>query len=159
PELEYDDVVEAIAAGSRRYGLGWTPRATRATALAAACVALTVGLVAVLRAGPPWATPALGAFVVAAALIVSGVMASRAYGDAGVGAALAAYGLPFAFVGGLVVLGTGEQVSGLGRRELVLVGSAALLLASVIAAVGVGYALRLFIAGITAGVLGTLGAL
>jgi type VII secretion integral membrane protein EccD len=159
PELEYDDVVEAIAAGSRRYGLGWSPRATRATALVATGAALAVGLVALLRAGPPWATPALAGFGVAASLIVAGVMASRAYSDAGVGAALAAFGLPYAFVGGLLALGTTEPLAGLGRREFVLVGSAALVLASAVAAVGVGYALRLFVAGMTAGVLGTVGAL
>jgi type VII secretion integral membrane protein EccD len=159
PELEYDDVVEAIAAGSRRYGLGWSPRATRATALAAAGVVLVAGLVAVLSAGPPWPVPAFSAFAVAAALVVAGVMASRAYGDAGVGAALAAFGLPYAFVGGLLVLGTDERLSALGRREYLLVGSATLLLASAVAGVGVGHALRLFVAGMTAGVLGTVSGL
>ena len=52
PELEYDDVVEAIADGARRRGSAWTPAATRAAALAGAGVPLAVALLAVLVAGP-----------------------------------------------------------------------------------------------------------
>ena len=36
PELEYDDVVEAIADGARRRGAAWSPGATRAATLAGA---------------------------------------------------------------------------------------------------------------------------
>src|SRR5438045_3652518 len=52
PELEYDDVAEAIADGARRRGAAWSPRSTRAAALAGAGVPLAVGLLAVLAAGP-----------------------------------------------------------------------------------------------------------
>src|SRR4051794_19226504 len=54
PELEYDDVVEAIADGARRRGSAWTPAATRAAALAGAGALLAVGLAATLRGGPAW---------------------------------------------------------------------------------------------------------
>jgi type VII secretion integral membrane protein EccD len=148
PELEYDDVVEAIADGARRYGLGWSPRVTRATALAAAGLGLGVAFAALLRGGSVSACLA-----VAAVLVLGGAAASRAYGDAVVGAALAAYGLPFAFAGGLLLGGGGW------RPESLLVASAGLLLASVLGALGVAHALRLFTAGATAGVLGGLGAL
>ena len=144
PEPEYDDVVEAIAAGARRYGLGWSPAATRATALAAAGVVLAVALVAVLRAGS-----APIALTVAAALLLGGTAASRAYGDAVVGAVLAAYGLPYAFTGGLL----------LGGADGWLTASAVAVLASVLGGLGVAYGLRLFVAGGTAGALGLLGAL
>ncbi|MEU4666318.1 EsaB/YukD family protein, partial [Micromonospora chalcea] len=52
PELEYDDVVEAIVDGARRRGAAWSARATRAAALGGAAVPLAVGLVAVVAAGP-----------------------------------------------------------------------------------------------------------
>jgi type VII secretion integral membrane protein EccD len=156
PELEYDDVVEAIAAGSRRYGVGWDTRASRVTGLVAAGLALGVGLGAVLRSGPSWTLPGLVSFGVCLLLLVAGVVASRAYGDGPVGATLAAYALPFAFVAGLLVL---RQATGAPDEWSLLVGATATLLVALIGAVGVGYALRLFVAGATAGVLGVVGAL
>lgn len=156
PELEYDDVVEAIAAGSRRFGLGWSDRASRVTGVVAAGLALLVGLVVVVRAGPPWALPGLVALGVAVALLIAGVVASRAYGDGPVGAALAGYALPYALVGGLLVLRT--DGGGPGGWNL-LVASMTMLLVALTAAVGVGYGLRLFVGGATAGVLGGSGAL
>ncbi|MDT4986006.1 MAG: hypothetical protein QOI74_100, partial [Micromonosporaceae bacterium] len=156
PELEYDDVVEAIAAGSRRFGLGWSDRASRVTGVVAAGLALLVGLVVVVRAGPPWALPGLVALGVAVALLIAGVVASRAYGDGPVGAALAGYALPYALVGGLLVLRTdGGGPDGWN----LLVASMTMLLVALTAAVGVGYGLRLFVGGATAGVLGGSGAL
>ena len=146
PELEYDDVVEAIAAGARRYGLGWSPRAGRCTALAVAGILLAVGLVAVPR------THQVGlALAVAAVLIAVGVAVSRAYGQSDVGAALAGFGLPYAFVGGLLAVDGSAD-------DRLLVGSATLLLAGVVGALGVAHALRVFVGGATAGALGVTGA-
>src|SRR3712207_5128924 len=51
PELEYDDVVEAIAAGVRRRGSTWTPASTRTATLVAGAVLLAPGLLAMLAAG------------------------------------------------------------------------------------------------------------
>ncbi|WP_433269090.1 type VII secretion integral membrane protein EccD [Actinosynnema sp. CS-041913] len=104
PELEYDDLVDAIATGSGRAGRAWGPRHTRRAGLAAGGAALLLGLVAVLRAGPPWTTPALWALGVAAVLLVVAVVLARAVGDAGAGAVLAAVALPFAFAGGGLLL-------------------------------------------------------
>jgi type VII secretion integral membrane protein EccD len=148
PELEYDDVVEAIAAGARRYGMGWSPGASRVTALAASGVAFAVALLAVLRGG---SAPA--GLAIAAVLVLAGSTASRVYGDSVAGATLASFGLPFAFAGGLPLGGRVHSADSL------LIGGAALLLASVVAALGVAHALRLFVAGATAGVLGALAAL
>ncbi len=155
PELEYDDVVEAIAAGARRYGLGWSDGASRATGLATAGLALAVGLVAVLRAGPPWPIPGLVALAVAVVLLVAGVVGSRAYGDGPVGATLGAYALPYALVGGLLVV---RSDTGPPNEWNLLVGSMTMLLAALLGVVGTGYLLRLFVAGVTAGVLGALAA-
>ncbi len=147
PELEYDDVVEAIADGARRYGLGWSPLATRVAALVAAALALAIGLLAQLRGGS-----AVVALVIAFALLLCGTAASRAYGDAALGTVLAGGGLPYAFVGG-------RQLVGGAHADALLSGSALLLLASVLAAIGVAHLLRIFVAGATAGLLGAIGAL
>src|SRR2546423_1247412 len=58
PELEYDDVVDAIAAGARRYGRAWDGAATLAAGLVVAGVAGLSGLGGLLRSaggapGPP----------------------------------------------------------------------------------------------------------
>src|SRR6266508_4348771 len=153
PELEYDDVVEAIAAGARRYGVGWSGRASRVTALAVAGVALAAGLWAVLRSGPEWTVPALAALGVAAVLLLAGVVSSRAYGDVVAGAALCAYAMPYGFVGGLVLLAGSAPLSQVKAWHL-LDGAVALLVTALLGAVGAAYALRLFVAGATAAVLG-----
>jgi type VII secretion integral membrane protein EccD len=155
PELEYDDVVEVIAEGARRHAPGWHAGATRATVLATAGFALALGLASLLRSGPQWTVPGLVALGIAAVLVVAGTVASRAYANGPLGACLAGYGLPYAFAGGALVLAS-EPVPA--RPEYLLVGSVALLLTSAVAAAGVGYGLRVFVAGATAGVLGALGA-
>ncbi len=158
PELEYDDVVEAIAAGARRYGVGWSGRASRVTALAVAGVALAAGLWAVLRSGPEWTVPALAALGVAAVLLLAGVVSSRAYGDVVAGAALCAYAMPYGFVGGLVLLAGSAPLSQVKAWHL-LDGAVALLVTALLGAVGAAYALRLFVAGATAAVLGVFAGL
>ncbi|WP_432834410.1 type VII secretion integral membrane protein EccD [Dactylosporangium sp. CA-092794] len=149
PELEYDDMVEAIAAGARRQGVAWSSAATRATALAVAGAGFAVALVAAVRSDLP-----LVAAAVAVGLVLAGITASRAYGDAGFGGCLAAFALPFAAAGGW--LGAPEPATPAGRALLAAV---ALLLAALVAAVGVAHLLRIFVAGATAGLLGAGGGL
>jgi type VII secretion integral membrane protein EccD len=135
PELEYDDVTDAIATGARRYGRTWDGTATRLTGLGIAALALLLGAFW-LGSGP------LG-FAVAGLLLLLGIVAARGYGDGPAGTTIAALALPYAFVGGL---------------PSVLVGSAAVVLAGVVGAVGVGYATRVFVGAVTAGLFGVMGA-
>jgi type VII secretion integral membrane protein EccD len=159
PELEYDDVVEAIADGARRRGAAWSPRATRAAALAGAGVPLAVGLLAVLAAG---AGPRSGwpvAAAVALLLVLAATAASRAYGDGPVGATLGGYALPWAAAAGALAVGSGDPVGPfgplpwIGAPEL-LAGSVALLLVSVLGLLGVASRSRVFLAGATTGAAG-----
>ncbi|SNY04273.1 type VII secretion integral membrane protein EccD [Paractinoplanes atraurantiacus] len=164
PELEYDDVVEAIAEGARRRGSSWTPASTRTATLVAAGVLLAVGLVAVLAAGPGWPGAAYVGLGLAVILALAGVTASRAYGDARAGAALGAYAMPYAFAGGAALVATDDRVGvfgllpWLGGSEL-LAGSVALLLIAALGGVGVASSLRLFTAGGVVGLFGALTAL
>jgi type VII secretion integral membrane protein EccD len=143
PELEYDDVVEAIAAGARRTGRTWSPQATKTAAIATAGLALAAGL----AARPQW----IVAVGVAALLTAAGITAARAYGEGVVGAALAAYAMPYAFAGGAALVTSGAPQ--------LLVGASAVVLAAAIGGVGVAAARRVFVAGLTAGALATVGAL
>ncbi|MFG3708432.1 type VII secretion integral membrane protein EccD [Micromonospora sp. NPDC047670] len=164
PELEYDDVVEAIADGARRRGGAWSPAATRAAALAGAAVPLAVGLLAVAAGGPGQRAGWPAAAVIALLLTLAGVVASRAHGDGPTGAALGGYALPYAAVAGALAVSSGDPVgpvAGLrwvGAPEL-LAGSVALLLVSVLGLVGVATRLRVFVAGVTVGSAGALTAL
>jgi len=166
PELEYDDVVEAIADGARRRGTVWTPASTRTASLLGGAVLLGLGLFAVLAAGPSWSGAAYVALGVALLLTLAGVTASRAYADARAGAALGACALPFAFAGGAVLVATGpgdrvgvfSPLAWLGGPEL-LSGAVALLLFAALGGAGVAAGLRIFAAGATVGLLATVTAL
>lgn len=166
PELEYDDVVEAIAEGARRHGAVWDAAATRTATLAGGGVLLLLGLFAVLSAGPAWNGAALLGLGAAVLLTLSGVTASRAYGDGRAGAVLAAAALPYAFAGGAVLVASGATdpagplggLPWLGGPEL-LAGSVATLLVALVAGAGVPAALRVFTAGAMVGLLGAVAAL
>ncbi|WP_329015805.1 type VII secretion integral membrane protein EccD [Micromonospora rifamycinica] len=164
PELEYDDVVEAIAEGARRRGAAWSPPATRAAALAGAGVPLAVGLLAVLLAGPGETAGWAAGGTVALLLTLAGTIASRAYGDGPTGATLGGYALPYAAVAAALAVSSGDPVGvfrplpWLGAPEL-LAGAAGLLLAAVLGLFGVATRLRVFVAGATAGAVGALAGL
>ncbi|MGX1613337.1 type VII secretion integral membrane protein EccD [Micromonospora chalcea] len=163
PELEYDDVVEAIVDGARRRGAAWSARATRAAALGGAAVPLAVGLVAVVAAGPGergWPVAAAVALI----LVLTATAASRAYGDGAVGATLGGYALPWAATAGALAVASGDPVGPIpglrwvGAPEL-LVGSVALLLVAVLGLLGAASRSRVFVAGVTVGVTGVASAL
>jgi type VII secretion integral membrane protein EccD len=164
PEPEYDDVVEAIAEGARRAGAQWSGAATRAATLVAASVALAVGLLAVLYAGPAWTPGAVLTLGLSAGLCLAGVIASRAYGDAAAGATLGAWAMPYAFFGAALLISTGDPVGVLAPVRWIgapeaLAGSVALLLAALLAGLGVVAGLRVFTAGMTIGAGGAVTAL
>ncbi len=163
PELEYDDVVEAIADGARRRGAAWTPASTRTATLAAGGVLLAVGALLLLLAGPRVAGAAYVALSAALVLTIAGIGASRAYGDGRAGAGLGGYALPYAFVGGAAVIAPGAAdtvgalpvAAWLGAEEL-LAGGVVMLVVAVLGGVGVAASVRVFAAGATVGLLGAL---
>lgn len=155
PELEYDDLVDAIATGSGHTGRAWGPRHTRLAGLAAGAAAVLLGLIAVLRAGPPWTSPALWALGTAVLLFAAGVVLARAAGDADAGAVLAGVALPFAFAGGGLLLAGRNPVTELSAGHLMLAG-ASLLLAGLVGYLGVTAAQALFAGAVTVGLLGVL---
>ncbi|GAB3149398.1 type VII secretion integral membrane protein EccD [Micromonospora sonneratiae] len=163
PELEYDDVVEAIADGARRRGSAWAASATRTATLAGAGVALAIGLIAVLAGGVEWQVGPFAALGTAVFLTLAAVVASRAYGNARAGAALGGYAMPYAFVGAALLVTSGDPVGVLGPLRWVgaaelLAGSTALLLVAVLGMVGVAAGLRVYAAGVSVGLLGALAA-
>ncbi|BCY06453.1 type VII secretion integral membrane protein EccD [Actinoplanes sp. L3-i22] len=159
PELAYDDVVEVIASGARRAGRSWGAAATRRGGLTIFAVALLVGLFALAVGGPSRQSSAFVALAVAVGLAVVGILLSRAFTDAGAGAVVAATGLPYAFLGGAwLIAESGSRFFGIGAPALLL-GSAVLLVLSVLGHAAVAGLPRLFVAGIAIALTGLLASL
>jgi type VII secretion integral membrane protein EccD len=151
PEPEYDDVVDAVAAGARGLGARWSGEATRIAAVAAAGLVLVVALVSPI--GAAFTQDRLAALGLAAVLLGAGILATRAYGEPLVGVALGAYALPTAFLGGWHALEPGADTP-----SRLLVATTALAVCAVAGALGAGAGSWIFVAGTAAGLLGAAGA-
>jgi ESX secretion system protein EccD len=158
PETTYDDIVDVIAAGSRRRGARWAGGATRVAGLEFAAIALLVGLVTAAFAGPPWTVTAGVTLAIGVGLLVTGAVLARAMADASAGADIAAAAMPYAFLGG-VLLFADESLSltEIGAPHL-LTGSALVMVVGLAGHLGTGEHGRLFVAGIIAGAFGVIGA-
>lgn len=158
PELAYDDVVDVIAGGARRTGRTWGNVATRRCGLATAAAVLALGLGALPFSGPPWSAPAAMTLILAVALVIAGILLSRAFADATAGAVVAGSGLPYAFAGGALLAAPADaSITNFGASALLL-GSAALIACSVIGYTGVAAGRWVFTAGLAAGFAGLLAA-
>lgn len=156
PELEYDDLVDAIATGSARTGAAWGPKHTRMTGLGIGAIAVVLALAAVARSGPPWTGPAWWSIGVASVLLSAALLLARAGGDTGAGAMAAAVALPFAFAGGGLVFSGDRDLFDLGAPQLLGAG-AGLLLAAVVALLGVVDRAALFVGAATVAVFCVVG--
>lgn len=153
PELEYDDLVHAIAGGAREHRQRWTPRHTRLAGLGLGAVAVLLGLLAMAHAGPDWTTPARWAFGQAALLLVAGVVLARVVGDSVAGAVAGLLALPYAFAAGATSQGGDLPLDAFGVPQL-LVGCAALTAAALVGYVAVADGTWLFAAGAATGLFG-----
>jgi ESX secretion system protein EccD len=158
PELEYDDVVEAIAGGARRYGRSWGNVATRRCGLAVASAVFLLGLADLTLATRPWAIAGAVALLVAVVAVTTGAVLSRALSDSIAGAVVAGCGLPYGFLGGFLIAGPDVGLTRFGAPE-VLLGSVVLLVFGVIGYFAVAAMSRLFTAAMTLGLLGGIGGL
>ncbi|GAA0263781.1 type VII secretion integral membrane protein EccD [Cryptosporangium japonicum] len=155
PELDYDDLADAVAAGARRQGRAWSPAATRLTGLIFAASLFLLGLVAVLSAGP---ASAVGAVLLAMAVAFVGIggLLSRVLSDSVAGAIVSIVGLPYGFVGG-AVLASGSTRMGWLTTEQVLFGSVCLLVVAALGYLAVGDVGWAFVGAFVTGLFGVLG--
>ncbi|WP_091674479.1 type VII secretion integral membrane protein EccD [Amycolatopsis marina] len=159
PELEYDDVVETIASGARRYGRSWGHDATRRCGLAASCAILLAGTLVTIAFEPAWLVPGLTMLGVAAVLTGLGVAVAGAVPDARAGAVFAGCALPYAFIGGWLLTGPDHLGPMAFGAPQLLLASITLLVFSVVGYLAVGATARIFAAAVAVAVLGALGAL
>jgi type VII secretion integral membrane protein EccD len=141
PELEYDDLVDAIATDARTSGRAWTPGASRWCGLIAGTLALLTALFL--------HHDALFALAGAGMLMAVGVVLSRAVGDAAAAAMTGAVALVFAAVGGAALVGE------FGAAQLTA-GGAVLLLFGLLGYVGIARHTAVFAAAVTMSVLALL---
>lgn len=155
PELEYDDLVDAVASGAGKLGVPWSPWLTRIAGLAGAALALLVVMVAILRRGAPWAEASTWLLLTAVLLIAGGVTLARVVGDSGAGALLGGLGLPFAAVGGGLLFAGTSNWPAIGAPQMLASGTA-LMLAAVACYLGIVDSATLFAGATSAGFLGLI---
>ncbi|MDP9797587.1 type VII secretion integral membrane protein EccD [Catenuloplanes nepalensis] len=157
PEVVFDDIVDAVATATQNREGRWDTAMTRRFSVGFAAVALLAGAVGVLFSGPPHLPGGAAALAVAALLMLTATMLSRAAGDGRSGAMVAGVSLVFGIVGGTLLLAGDTPLTALGAPHALL-GAAVLLILGVVATLAVGYATPLFLGSAAAGVALALGA-
>lgn len=152
PELEYDDLVDAIATDARGSGRAWTRETTRWSGLIAGALAIVAALGLRLADGPPWGDVSGFAFGAAGVLMAIGVVLARAVGDAAAGAVTGSLSVVCAFVGGALLPAGDFRLTELGGPHLTA-GAAAVLLFGLIGYLGIAQHTAVFVAASTAAVL------
>ena len=146
PEPEYDDLVDAIAAGSRSMSVTWSGKHTRVTGLTIATV-FSLGVAAVLPfTAASWLVTGLTALVLATLLMIGGIGLARAWKDSATGSVLGILSMVLGTLGGYVLLGGTYSLGDLGSPHLILAATG-LLTASVTGLIGIGDQVRVFISG------------
>jgi type VII secretion integral membrane protein EccD len=164
PEMDYDDVVDAIATEARRQVRTWTGAATRRAAVVVTAVASAIALILILSTGPvltagaSWTRPTVAALVLAGLFTLAAVALARALGDAGTGAAVGTIALFFGFTGGLIIFNGHHSLLGIHAQQLTA-GAAVLIVVSVLCYAGVADRTQFFVGGIQAGTFGVIGGL
>jgi type VII secretion integral membrane protein EccD len=150
PELEYDDIADAIAATRTRDRV-WTPAATRWAGAVSGTIGLLVALAAIVRDLPHRDASVL-AGLVAIVLTGIGIVLARAAGDTWGGAVVASAALPYALVAGLYA--SGRPIHG----SDVLIGCLAAAIVGGVALAAIGRAGEPLVAGVAAALAGAVAA-
>ncbi|MFS2295692.1 MAG: type VII secretion integral membrane protein EccD [Actinomadura sp.] len=156
PELAFDDVADVVATAVKDRRDRWRPEWTRHFSLSVGAGAAVVAAAVVLLGGPSWIVPAVSAGVISLLLLAAAVSLSRAAGDERAGTVLAFAALPHAFLAGLLGPARDTAFSDLGAFHA-LSGFGALVLAAVIAVVGVTGGASVFWGTVVGGLLGAVG--
>lgn len=158
PELEYDDVVDAIATGARRQSRSWGGAATRRAGIAVATTALLLSLAIIFSTGPPWIRPGVLTLSLAGGLLVAAIAMSRAVGDSGAGVVLGTVAMLFGATGGFAVF-NGRQSLLETEAAQYFAGSMVLLIVAMLAYFGVADRTHYFVSGMVVALFGLAGSL
>jgi type VII secretion integral membrane protein EccD len=167
PPLLSDDIADEIAGVHEKPGQ-WTAADAPWVAVGACAAALLAGAVLLARSGPHWMLPAIVAGAVCVVLLAAAAAVSRAADNPGAATMLGCASLPYAFVAGVAgvaatvhhaaaggAAGAHAAVTLLDTGALgALAGFALVMLAAVVAAVGVSRGLPTFFGMAVAGLFG-----
>src|SRR6266496_4128052 len=156
PELAFDDILDAVAAGVNERTPRWRAQHTARASVLFASASLTFALFATLLTGPKWLAPAITAGITAVMLLCAAGALGRAYGQRGAGVTAGSFAVAFAAAAGATALGDKHRVWSFGSTQLLPALCAALLVA-VLALVILGTGVTIFVAVITASLLGAIG--
>lgn len=155
PEIAYDDVLDAVGSGVLDQTARWSPRHTRRGLVGFGLVAFGWSLGVTMLSGPSWLVPCVVLGAVAVLLLGVSRALSRTM-ENNTPAVLSA-AAAVAFAAGSAATGTSDgSFRNFGATQLMPACGAAVV-AAVLALVLIGSGLPLFVAVITAGVLGTIG--
>lgn len=144
PEVAFDDVADVVATGVNEHADRWRPETTRRFGLLGGAAVLGLGAVGIALTGPPWGLLTAASAGVAVALLLAGVVLSRALGDSGAGAVFGYSALPYAFLGGLLAPARPVPLLHLGTPHLAAA-FAAVTLAAVVSAFAIHDGLPTFL--------------
>jgi len=158
PDLDYDDVVDAIARSARERSRSWGSAATRRAGIAGAAGALLLAVLTALGTGPDWGPAGAATLALAVVALMTAVVLARAVGDAGAAVVFGLLAMGAAGVGAAVV-GLGDQsLDTLGPAQLVA-GGIALLVVSLLVLGIVSVHAQYPVGGVLAGLLAALAGL
>lgn len=157
PEIDYDDVVDAVASEARRQVRTWSSAATRRTAITLTVVSGLAALALALSSGPPWTKAAAVMLVVSGVLALMATGLARSFRDTGAGAAVGGVAMSLGFAGGLTMFNGSRTILQVHAQQL-LAGSAVLIVAAIVCYVGVADQTQFFVCGAHVGLFGVLAA-
>lgn len=155
PEMDYDDVVEAVAEASARRSGRWGTGASRVASLVAAGLLLVGAFLALWGSAVRAASPEI-ALGLAALLDLGAVVAARAYRRGDAASVLGGAAALFAFAGGWLAAGRFVG-AGTGGGARTMVACAAVMVAVVVAGIGTARPGPVSVAGGTAALFGLIG--
>lgn len=156
PELAFDDVLDAVATGVNERTPRWRPLHTARASVLFASAALLFALFTALLTGPKWVAPAVATGVTAALLLAAAGALGRAFGQRAAAVTAGSFAVAFAAASGATALGDKHPLWAFGATQLLPALCAAVFVA-VVALIILGTGVTIFVAVITAGILGAIG--
>ncbi|GAB2463519.1 type VII secretion integral membrane protein EccD [Jatrophihabitans fulvus] len=156
PEVAFDDVLDAVAAGVNERTARWRPEHTMRAAAGMASALLVLSLLLLLTTGPGWIPAMAAAATTAVLLLATAAAVARIYNRRTPASVAAGFAVAFAGVAGGVGVGADHSLVEFGAPQ-VLVASAAVVLAAVLSLALTGAGFAGFVVVMTTGVLTAIG--
>lgn len=156
PEVAFDDVLDAVAAGVVTRTPRWQPVHTARAAALLAAAALLFGLAVLLFVGPDWVPSAVTAGAAAVLLALTAVAVGRVFQQRAAAVTAGGFAVAYAAVCGGTAIAGHHRLVDFGAPQILVAAGAAVLTGAVLV-VSLGDGLGGFVAVVTAGLLTVIG--